>query len=681
MHGVRMPDFGPQRESMVRRQIAARGIDDPALLAAMRSVPRERFVDATLQDFAYDDGPLPIAAGQTISQPYIVARMIEIARVSQGDRVLEIGAGSGYAAAVMAQIAARVYAIERHAQLTQLAQARFVELHCDNIEVRTGDGTHGWPEAAPFDAILAAAGGPDVPETLKEQLAIGGRLVMPVGRTLHHQRLVRVIRTDASGFETREFDDVAFVPLIGTYGWAEDGSRPMPSPPHDREDAPVTTLPERIAQAAEALPALDDPAFGALFDRFADARVVLLGEASHGTSEFYRARDAITRRLVEHHGFRIVAAEADWPDMASLDRYVRHRPARENEDTPFQRFPTWMWRNREFEALVQWLRSYNADRPAGDRAGLFGLDLYSLGASMRAVIDYLDGVDPDAARLARERYACLTPWTRDPAEYGRVSITAGHASCEPAVLNNLMALLEKRAEYIAENGPGEASAWFDATQNARLVRNAEKYYRTMYEGAAQSWNQRDEHMFQTLAQLLVAGGANARAVVWAHNAHIGDARATEMGMRGELNLGQLCKERWGGEAATIGFGTHAGTVAAASDWDAPMQVMNVLPSLSESHERLCHEAGREGAGGSRFLLDLREGVHDALRKASSEPRLERFIGVVYRPETERFSHYAQAVLPAQFDAYVWFDTTRAVRPLGADRFSKDAVPDTYPFGL
>ncbi|MGO4551845.1 protein-L-isoaspartate(D-aspartate) O-methyltransferase [Lysobacter sp. 2RAF19] len=217
-----MPDFGPQRESMVRRQIAARGVDDPALLAAMRSVPRERFVDASMQDFAYEDGPLPIAAGQTISQPYIVARMIELARVALGERVLEIGAGSGYASAVMAQIASRVYAIERHGQLTELARARFADLHYDNIEVRTGDGTHGWPENAPFDAIIAAAGGPDIPETLKQQLAIGGRLVMPVGRSLHHQRLVRVMRTDALAFEIREFDDVAFVPLIGTYGWAED---------------------------------------------------------------------------------------------------------------------------------------------------------------------------------------------------------------------------------------------------------------------------------------------------------------------------------------------------------------------------------------------------------------------------------------------------------------------------
>ena len=675
-----MQDFGHQRESMVRRQIAARGIDDANVLDAMRRVPRERFVDASMQDYAYEDAPLPIAAGQTISQPFIVARMIEIAHVAPGDRVLEIGAGSGYAAAVMAQIAAHVCTIERHGQLSDLARRRFDDLGYANIEVRTGDGTRGWPDAAPFDAIIAAAGGPDVPDALKQQLAIGGRLVMPVGRTLHHQQLVRVTRVDEFRFRQDTLDEVAFVPLIGTYGWAEDGSRPMPAV-RDRDDAPLTSLPRQIAAAAEPLPGIDDDAFGAMFGRFADARVVLLGEASHGTSEFYGARAAITQRLVRNHGFRIVAAEADWPDMAVLDRHVRHREPRANAEPPFQRFPTWMWRNREFDAFVRWMRAFNGERPMADRAGLFGLDLYSLGASMRAVIDYLDSVDPESARVARQRYACLTPWTRDPAEYGRLSHTAGHALCEPAVVKMLLELLDKRAVYLGGDGPGEVANWFDATQNARLVRNAEKYYRTMYEGAAESWNQRDKHMFQTLQQLLDAGGGDARAVVWAHNSHIGDARHTEMGMRGEFNLGQLCKERWGADAVAIGFGTHIGTVAAASDWDEPMEVMAVRGSLPDSYERQCHEATGEGARVSRFLLDLREGRHEALRDALATPRLERFIGVVYRPETERFSHYAQAVLPAQFDAYVWFDETRAVEALAATGREEDAVPDTYPFGL
>jgi protein-L-isoaspartate(D-aspartate) O-methyltransferase len=681
-----MRDFDQQRESMVRHQIAARGVDNPHVLAAMATVPRECFVGRGMQDLAYEDGPLPIEAGQTISQPYIVARMVEMARIAPGDRVLEIGAGSGYAAAVMAEIAEHVFTIERLAPLAELAERRFDELGYANIDVRTGDGTRGWPDAAPFDAILAAAGGPDVPDVLKAQLAIGGRLVMPVGESLHHQQLVRVTRIDESRFTVDLGDHVAFVPLIGTYGWAENGERPPP--PRDRDDAPVLarrhvhdTADARLAAAAEPLPDFDDAAFGAFFDRFGDARVVLLGEASHGTSEFYRARDRITRRLVERHGFTIVAAEADWPDMAVLDRHVRHRPTRTDDEPPFQRFPTWMWRNREFEALVQWLREHNAPLGMAERAGLFGLDLYSLGASMRAVIDYLDRVDPDTAQVARRRYGCLTPWTREPQEYGRLAVQSGHALCENGVVDMLLDLLERRREFVArDEGPGESHEFFDAAQNARLVRNAEQYYRTMYAGAAASWNQRDGHMFETLQHLLDAGGGGAKAVVWAHNSHIGDARHTEMAARGELNLGQLCRETYGRRVATIGFGTHAGTVAAASDWDEPMETMRVRPSLAGSVEQACHAAAQSPHATSRYLLDLREGVHDAVRADFDAQRLERFIGVVYRPETERLSHYMRASLPKQFDAYVWFDESTAISPLPAHA-EAGRVPDTYPFGL
>jgi protein-L-isoaspartate(D-aspartate) O-methyltransferase len=672
-----MPEFGVQREAMVRRQIAARGVRDPHVLQAMLRVPREVFVDDAMRDFAYEDSPLPIGSGQTISQPFIVARMVEIARVEPGDRVLEIGTGSGYAAAVLAQIALRVCTIERHASLADIARQRYRDLGYDNIEVRTGDGTEGWPDAAPFDAIIASAGAPGIPEVLRTQLAIGGRLVLPVGASLHHQRLVRVTRTDEFRFEQEDMEHVAFVPLIGTYGWAEDGSRPMPAPERNRErdDAPVVSLPAKIVRAAHPLPAIDDPAFGAQFDRFADARVLLLGEASHGTSEFYRARDAITRHFVEHHGMRIVAAEADWPDMAVVDRFVRHRPPRDGAEAPFTRFPTWMWRNREFEALTQWMRGFNEARAPDDRAGLFGLDLYSLGRSIRAVVDYLEGVDPDLARTARSRYSCLVPWTGEPQEYGRLAWSSGHAFCEKAAVEMLVDLLHKRAELMA----GDDSNWFDAAQNARLIRNAEKYYRTMYHGAAESWNQRDRHMFETLQHLLEAGGPDTKAVVWAHNSHLGDARHTEMAMRGELNLGQLCKEAFGEGAVSIGFGTHAGTVAAASDWDAPMEVMELRPSLRESYERACHDATRERNGVPRFLLDLRAGRDEALREAMTTPRLERFVGVVYRPETERFSHYAQAVLPGQFDGWVWFDETRAVDALPT--VPSPGVPETYPFGL
>ncbi|MGZ8997590.1 MAG: protein-L-isoaspartate(D-aspartate) O-methyltransferase [Allosphingosinicella sp.] len=653
-----MPDFSALRAMMVEKQLEGRGIKDRRLLEAMREVPRELFVPVALAEFAHEDSPLPIEADQTISQPYIVALMIEAAAIEPGDKVLEIGAGSGYAAAVIGRIAREVVAIERHEELASLAAGRMERLGYDNVRIIHGDGTGGLPSEAPFQAILAAASGSHVPEALTRQLAIGGVLVMPVGEPHSVQSLVKVTRTGESDFVTEDLGSVRFVPLIGAHGWDEKGRRSV-------------SLPDRVRAAAEPLPDIDDPAFGALFDRFADARVILLGEASHGTSEFYRARAAITRRLIEHHGFNIVAVEADWPDAASVDRYVRHRPQREGEEAPFQRFPTWMWRNVEMGDFIAWLRLRNRALPAEDMAGLYGLDLYNLGGSIRAVIDYLDDVDPDAAKLARSRYGCLTPWSSDPAAYGRLAITEGYARCEAQVVQMLRELLQKRSEYVAEDG----EEWFDAAANARLVKNAEAYYRVMYHGAAESWNLRDTHMFETLCRLLDSKGPGSKAVVWAHNSHIGNAAFTEMGqVREELNVGQLAKQKFGESARLIGFGTHTGTVAAADDWDEPMKVMDVRPSLPGSYERVSHDSGI-----ASFLLDLRPGVNEETAEALLEPRLERFIGVIYRPETERWSHYSQCVLPKQFDAWVWFDETKAVTPLpGAEGKGED---ETYPFGL
>ncbi|RWP47212.1 protein-L-isoaspartate(D-aspartate) O-methyltransferase [Mesorhizobium sp.] len=663
-----MLDLPDARNRMVEVHLSRRGIHDHEVLEAMREVPREAFVAPGFEEFAYEDGPLPIAEGQTISQPYIVALMIEMAEIGPGDHVLEVGTGSGYAAAVMSRIVERVYTIERHAGLAETARQRFEELGYDNIEVRTGDGTKGWPDAAPFDAILVAAGGPGAPLALQEQLDVGGRLVIPVGDEPHDQRLLKVTRTGAATYSEEDFGGVRFVPLIGEQGWPENGSR-IADRPSGR--ARTRSLPEMIAAAAEPLPDFDDPAFGELFDRFGDRRVVLLGEASHGTSEFYRARAAITRRLIEKHGFTIVAVEADWPDAAAIDRYVRHRSSRADADPPFQRFPTWMWRNTDVAAFVDWMRQHNERIRISSRlAGFYGLDIYNMSGSIAAVLQYLDRVDPQAAKIARERYGCLTPWQNEPSTYGRVALTLGYEKCEKAVLEQCRELLAKQLDYAQQDGVD----FLDATQNARLIASAERYYRIMYYGGAQSWNLRDTHMFETLEHLLEARGPNAKAVVWAHNSHIGDARYTEMGIvRDEVNIGQLCRQRFGDGAALIGLGTHSGTVAAASDWDGEMEIKRVRPSHSDSYERLCHDCGV-----SRFLLDIKR--DDTLRERLLERRLERFIGVIYRPETELRSHYADASLSQQFDAFVWFDETAAVTPLGPEHVGT-GVPDTYPFGL
>ena len=442
-------------------------------------------------------------------------------------------------------------------------------------------------------------------------------------------------------------------------------------------DIELENLPRLISDAAEPLPDIDDPAFGALFDRFGDARVVLLGEASHGTSEFYRARAAISKRLVERHGFTIVAAEADWPDAATVDRYVRHRPWRDGELRAFERFPTWMWRNREFDGFIRWLREHNRQRPYERMAGFYGLDLYNLSGSMRAVIDFLDEEDPELARLAHRRYGCLEPWAEEPQLYGRNALLKGYARCEVGVVQMLKDLLQKQIDCFAP----ECDEWLDATANARLVKDAEENNRDMYRASAERWNLRDTHMFDALNMILDAKGPASKAIVWAHNSHIGNAAFTDMGQhRDELNIGQLTKEKFDAKARLIGFGTNSGTVAAADDWDAPMKVKQVRPSLPESYERASHDSEVP-----RFLLDLREGeVGRDIREALMEPKLERFIGVIYRPETERWSHYSHAILPRQFDAWVWFDETRAVTPLPGEQRPGEAAPheeETYPFGL
>ncbi len=659
-----MSDFTILRERMVDRQIAARGLDDPKLLAAFRAVPREDFISGDYADYAYQDSPLPIESGQTISQPYIVALTIDAAGIKQGDKVLEVGAGSGYAAAVIGQIAGEVIAVERHHELVELAQQRMRRLGYGNVRVVEGDGTLGWPEEAPFDAIVAAASGSHVPKSWIAQLKPGGRIVMPVGDPHSVQSLIKVTKQEDGTLKRQDLGGVRFVPLIGKEGFTDSGS-----------EALVRSLPQMIAEAAEPLPDIEDPAFAALFDRYADARVILLGEASHGTSEFYRARAAITRRLIERHGFTIVALEADWPDAATLDRIVRHREWREGEEKAFARFPTWMWRNREFDAFVRWLYGHNEGRAPEQMAGLFGLDLYNLSGSMRAVIDYLEEKDPKLAAEARDRYACLSPYARNPAAYGRLAMSAGFAFCRDEVVKMLTQLLERQVELTTRDG----EEWLDAAANARLVKNAEAYYRVMYVGSEDSWNLRDTHMFETLTSLLDARGPESKAIVWAHNSHIGDARFTEMGMaRGELNIGQLAKQKFVDRARNIGFGTHSGFVAAADNWDEPMKIKAVRPSLPESYERLGHDSGVH-----RFLLDLREGENRRVAALLEEPHLERFIGVISRPETERWSHYSQAILPYQFDGWVWFDETHAVSPLpGEERPGEQASADeTWPFGL
>lgn len=450
----------------------------------------------------------------------------------------------------------------------------------------------------------------------------------------------------------------------------------------------TSSLSSMIASAAHKLSG-DVTDYSSLLDLIGDARFVLLGEASHGTHEFYQERARITQRLIAEKGFTAVAVEADWPDAYRVNQYVRQATTEwdHHDDADgklalsgFKRFPAWMWRNSDVVEFVEWLRNYNDRLPRSlPKIGFYGLDLYSLFTSIEEVLRYLDKVDPQEAQLARSRYACFDHFNQDSQRYGYATGFDLSASCEDVVVAQLSGLNARAAQYLKTASPEATDALFYAQQNARLVTRAEAYYRSMYRGRVSSWNLRDQHMVETLAalekHLSHTNAQPAKIVVWAHNSHLGDARATEVGQAGEWNVGQLTRDLYGEEAVLIGFTTYQGTVTAASDWDTPAERKRVQPALPGSYEALFHQAGIQG-----FMLPFRQ--KNTLTQALQEHRLERAIGVIYRPQTERQSHYFFCNMPQQFDAVVHFDETCAVMPLEPSMvWTNGEVPETFPEGI
>ncbi|MHA6797594.1 erythromycin esterase family protein (plasmid) [Pseudonocardia bannensis] len=483
-------------------------------------------------------------------------------------------------------------------------------------------------------------------------------------------------------------------PFLAVGAWYWDFSQTTDEEVRDLLRAAATSVPARTAERtlsdtdvirSAGIPTEEGvPSDDALFELVGDAHIVLLGEASHGTGDFYAARAAMTRRLVEEKGFCAVAAEADWPDAYRVNRYVRGRGEDADAEEAlrgFQRFPTWMWRNAVVLDFVGWLRERN-DRIDDERrkAGFYGLDLYSLYRSIDEVITYLDRVDPAAAQRARERYGCFDHYgTDDGQTYGLAAALGAGETCEQEVIDQLVDLQRHGLEYARRDGLLAEDEQFYAEQNALVVRNAAEYYRSMFSGRALSWNLRDRHMVETLdavqGHLTRQLGDPAKIVVWEHNSHLGDARATEMAARGELNVGQLVRERHAGDCRNLGFTTYTGTVTAADDWGGEAQRKWVRPALPGSIEELFHEVGQK-----EFMLSFATATRAAevLRPA----RLERAIGVIYRPETERASHYFRARVADQFDAVIHIDDTRAVEPLERTAlWETGEVPETYPFAV
>lgn len=644
-----------EKRRLMERKLTGRGIEDPLVLQAMGDVPREIFVPTDLRDVAYEDTPLPIAESQTISQPFIVARMLEILKVKKGDKVLEIGLGSGYAASVMTEMGATVYGIERRRNLFEIGQKNLRESdYHESVNTRLGDGSKGWPEEAPFDVILVSAGGPYIPHSLKEQLAIGGRLVMPVGGSSAGQQLVFLRKDEPEVFFEARLDPVKFVPLIGSEGWQEE---------RYQEQVGVEFADDyRSAQLSEVAEIVDNrpESFDKLVNRLAEHRVVCIGESTHGTSEFYSTRAQITKELIEKHGFDTIALEADWSDTLILNNYIKGLAGEPfGKGRAFDRFPHWMWANEETKNFLEWARDFTGQENHPEKGlRLYGLDLYNLISSMNAVTEYLEEHDPELAESAKTYYGCLEPWADDPTAYGsRMKLDEKYKGCEQDVNALLTELLDSSFSKILE-GDDEL---FETVQHAKVVTGAEAYYRTMFYGSTPAWNLRDMHMYETLQEILHFRGQKSKIVVWAHNSHVGDATVTQMGWNGKHNLGQLIRQGGIGigSSALVGMGTHEGTVMAASEWGGKGRVETLERSQPGSWERYMHNTGIPS-----FVLPLHmDQSKFELARELKKSKLQRAIGVVYRPDTEIMSHYFKAVLGKQFDEFIWIDKTRAVKPL------------------
>jgi erythromycin esterase len=437
--------------------------------------------------------------------------------------------------------------------------------------------------------------------------------------------------------------------------------------------------------AGLAAPLTDAGDFDVLLDRVGSARVVMLGEASHGTHEFYQWRASLTQRLIEDLGFAFVAVEGDWPDCDRVDRSVRGRPEAPEDPrvalAEFERWPTWMWSNEEVADFCRWLRRYNTGREMRARVGFHGLDVYSLWESLRAILLHLREHDPEAVEDALTAYRCFEPYGEDPQRYA-LETRFVPEGCENQVVDLLARMRERAVNQGLGPGDGfrgggrvtsdsdELSAW----QNAEVVAGAERYYRAMVRGNVESWNIRDRHMSETLDRLLAYYGPGAKGVVWAHNTHIGDARATDMADAGEVNIGQLGRDRYGrDDVVLVGFGCHRGTVVAGEAWGAPMQVMPVPPARSGSLEDILHDTAPERA---LFVFPRQELKPDVLGDWLGH----RAIGVVYHPERERWGNYVPTRLGDRYDAFVWVDQTRGVRPLRT-RGVGVSEPETFPAGV
>lgn len=643
------------KEISIKEQLEDKGIRNTLLLKAFQDVPKAFFLSETLHPSFYENVSIEKLLEKTEPRVIAIAKMLEELGVKKEEKILVTGVDSVYILAVLSKIYKNVFAIETSKTYSKWALEVLKTVAITNVHIKTGEPEKGWKDKGPFNAVLITSEFNKIPNTIKEQLKVGGKLLAPVGPDWAHVMLEIIERVSDTEYITKALRDSYFIP------------KPTIHPNVGTETYPENEIVDEIGISSIPFKTIKKFPIDGLLERIGNARVVLLGEASHGTSEFYAMRQEITKALIERKGFNIVTAEADWSDAEQINNYVRNQYTPQ-EWMPFGRFPEWMWKNTDVLNFVEWLKTHNTKH--SNTVGFYGLDLYGLENSIDLVLKYLQNIDPELAELAKSHYACIMPYKSSPTTYGKLVQNNRLISCENEVIKVLFDLLKNK------NKLNHSPEYFHAYQNATVVVNAERYYKAMYYGSAESWNLRDFHMFYTLKSLLSYFGKDSKAVVWAHNSHIGNAYSTEMYARGEINIGHLCKEHFGSKSYHIGFGTHTGTVAAADNWGETMKVMNVNKSVEGSYENLCHKTNVPN-----FTLPLREEHSELrLRELLSTPKLERAIGVIYRPETELMSHYFKAVLPSQFDEYIWFNETKAVTPIDT-KTETTKLLDVHPFGL
>ncbi|QXP58328.1 erythromycin esterase family protein [Olleya sp. HaHaR_3_96] len=638
----------------ITEQLEDKGISNKLLLEAFQDIPEAFFLSETLHPYFYEDVRIEKSLEKTEPRVIVVARMLEQLKIKKEDKILITGVDSIYILVVLSKIYKNVYNIETNETYANWATEVLKAVDINNVHIKTDNPEIGWKEEGPFNAILIASAFKEIPNTIKKQLAIGAKLIAPVGPDWAHVLLEVTKRVSENDYASKALRDNYYIP------------NPKILPKISKETYTETEIIDEIGINSIPFKTIKKFPMDGLLERIGNAKVVLLGEASHGTSEFYLTRQEITKALIEKKGFNFVCAEADWSDAEQINNYVKNEYTAQNW-LPFARFPEWMWKNKEVLDFVEWLKKYNAKR--NNTIGFYGLDLYGLENSIDLVINYLQKIDPELAKIAKNRYACITPYMSNPTVYGKLVTTNTLESCEKDVIDMLFDLLKNK------NKLNHTKEYFYAYQNATVVVDTERYYKAMYYGSAESWNLRDFHMFYTLKSLLSFFGKDSKTVVWAHNSHIGNALATEMYARGEINIGHLCKEHFGSKSYHIGFGTNTGTVAASKNWGEKMNKMPIKDAVDNSYENLCNKTNV-----SNFTLPLREEhTEKKLRDFLSVPRLQRAIGVVYKPETELRSHYYKSILPYQFDEYIWFNKTKAITPLETKTAITKLI-DIHPFG-